>query len=110
MNQDLIEILNVEPVQKNNILARFDVYVKPWDFEILGMSYCEKGEQRWVMNPSRAYEKDGETKYQEMGRFRDPKRNRRFLDQVKAAFRKYLEGNPNMEPEPAVTEDEEIPF
>lgn len=110
--KDLLEIYNVEkPEKMGTLVARFDAYVQPWDYEMLGCCYFEKGANSWCTFPTSSYEKDGETKYRELGRFRDPKRNKRFADQLKASFKIYKEKNPNLDPEPAVVfDDSECPF
>lgn len=111
-NKQVITIYNVEkPEKMGTLVARFDAYLAPWDYEFRGCCYFEKGANAWCTSPTTSYEKDGEKIYKEMGGFRDPKKNKRFGDQMKAAFKKYRESNPSLEPEPAVTfDDSDCPF
>ncbi len=111
-----IQILNVEAQSdpRSPAIARFDVVV-PWygeDFKLPGFTYFVKGENSWVGGSTRKYEKDGETRYLPWGGFCDDAVQRRFLTQIRTAFKKYLEKNPSMEPEPVLKAemDEEIPF
>jgi hypothetical protein len=115
MSDKIVEAINFQGVKKGNILARCDVYVKPWDLDFLGVTVCEKGANRWVQMPSHKFEgRNGETKYQELCRFRNLDKHRRFLAQVNAEvmekFKEWHERNPNMEMEPAITEMDDCPF
>jgi hypothetical protein len=109
-----MKILNVEPQNNSSsAVARFDVRMKVFgeEFDFPGFTYFVKGDSSWVAGSSRRYEKDGETRYQPFGGFVDSSVQRRFLGQVKEVFKKYLEQNPNMNPEPVVTDqNDEIPF
>jgi hypothetical protein len=107
---DSIQILNIERVEKNNLLATCDVLITPWRMTLHSVTIFQKGTQRWIGMPSRKWEKDGEEKYQELVSFTDEGMKKRFRAQIMAAVDKFLLGNPNMEPEPAVRDDEEIPF
>ena len=110
-----IQIINVEPHNHpgTNSVARFDVRMKIYgnDYDFPGFTYYEKAGGSWVSGSTKKYEKDGETRYQPFGGFADAAVQKRFLAQIRSEFRKYLEKNPNLDPEPVVTNvDEEIPF
>lgn len=105
-----IEITNIQPVNKNSLLARCDVHIKPWKMVLHGVAIFQKGMQRWVTMPSRTYESNGETKYAEQITFEDSSVSKRFREQVMAAIDAYLLANPSMEPKPVICDNEDLPF
>ncbi len=107
---DTIQISNIEKVEKNNLLATCDVHIAPWKTTLHNVTIFQKGTQRWIGMPSRKWEKDGEEKYQELITFTDEGMKKRFRTQIMQAVDKFLASNPNMTPEPAIRDDEEIPF
>lgn len=106
----LIQITNIRPVNKNSLLATCDVQIRPWKVTFHNVSIFQKGTNRWIGMPSRKWEKDGETKYQELVTFDDADIQKRFRDQIMVCIDDYLERNPNLESEPVIKEDEEFPF
>jgi hypothetical protein len=112
-----MKIVNVEPKKdsRNGCVAEFDVETKRagHDWTDPGFVFWEKNGGTWVTGPSRKYEKDGETRYQQLGKFKDETVHRRYLAQIRDMFKKYLVENPNLEPVPVIGEnnaDDEIPF
>ena len=104
-----IEICNVKPLYKGDIMATCDVYIPASDLEFNDILIFQKGDNRWISMPSKKNEKTGV--YKEMCGFRNPGKQRRFRDQVMAQIEEYLVKNPDLKPEPAVTADEDCcPF
>lgn len=107
---DLIEISNINPILKNNLLATCTVHIKPWKIFFHEVTIFEKGQNRWVALPSRAYESNGERKYVELVSFDNEGAKKRFRDQVCEAVDKFLAANPECKPEDLIKEDEPFPF
>lgn len=107
---DTIKISNIEKIEKNSLLASCDVHIVPWKMTLHNVTIFEKGQQRWLGMPSRKWEKDGEEKYQELISWTDEGVKKRFRSQIMKAVDAYLAENPSLEPEPAIQENEEIPF
>lgn len=111
MAEDIIVVSNIEAINKNSLVATCDVSIKPWKMTMRGVTLFQKGENRWVGLPSRKWENDqGETKWQELIIFDDEGVRKRFSRQIKDAIDKFLETNPNMEPEPVILESQDLPF
>lgn len=106
----LVEVKNITPVNKNSLLATCSVRIVPWKITFHEVSIFQKGQQRWINMPARKWEKDGEVKYMEQVSFDDDDMKKRFHHQVMSAVDTFLQANPNMEPEPAFKEDDEVPF
>ena len=105
----MIEIQNIQPIQKGSLLAACDVYIKPWHLTLYDVKLFEKGAQRWVAMPSKELVSDtGAKTYKEMLKFDDCAR-KRFHSQVVEAVDAYLLGNPDLKV-PDVIVDEELPF
>lgn len=107
---EMIEISNINPIQKNNLLATCTVYIKPWKIFLHEVTIFEKGQNRWVGMPSRAYEQNGEKKYVELITFEGDAVKKRFRDQICHAVDKYLLSNPDCKPEDVIKEDDAFPF
>lgn len=104
-----IEVCNVKPLYKGDVLAVCDIYIPASDLEFYDVMIFQKGENRWISMPSKFIEKTG--KYKEMCAFRSPSKQKRFRDQIIEAIDEYLLQNPDMKPEPAVAENEDCcPF
>lgn len=111
MQDEVIQISNVQAVQKNSLFATCDVYIRPLDLELCRVCIFQKGANRWLGMPSAKWEgKDGETKFEELVKFRSDATKKRFRDQVMQAIDKYLMQNPNLDPEPFVDEMSALPF
>lgn len=110
MAESIVQITNIEKVGKNNLLATCDVFIRPWKMTLHSVTVFEKGAQRWIGMPSRKWEKDGETKYQELITFSDEDVKKRFRSQVMEAIDKFLNANPNLDPVPLIKDEDDIPF
>lgn len=106
----MIEIFNVRPINKGNIVASCSVYVKPWDYDFHKVTIFQQGENKWVSFAREKYEtKDGEIKYNDLGGFRDQQKTNRFRKQVVKAIEDYIAKNGALEPEDPI-KDEPNPF
>jgi hypothetical protein len=107
----MIEVSNIEAIHKGSLLAKCDVRIVPWKLTLNEVKIFEHGANRSVAMPSQQYEtREGETKYKELMSFDTDDLKKRFRAQVLKAVELYLAQNPDMEPEPVVTEDAEAPF
>lgn len=113
-----MKIVNVQSKMdsRTGCIAEFDVESvrAGHDWIDSGFVFWEKGGKgSWVSGPSRKYEKDGETRYIQLGHFKDEAVHRRFLAQVREEFKKYWDQNPTLAPEPVLGgsgQEDEIPF
>lgn len=106
----MIEIQNIEAVYKGAYIAKCDVYIKPWHLILREVKIFEKGQARFIGLPSRKYDTEDGEKWIELVQFDDDKVKRRFCSQIRKAVDEYLEKNPTMEPEPVISESEDLPF
>jgi|SRR5215510_8142355 len=107
----MIEVQNIQAVNKGSLLAKCDVHIVPWHMTLCDIKIFEKGTNRWIGMPSKEYTNDlGETKYKELVLFDSEGVKNRFRSQIMGAIDKYLEGNPDMKPEDVIKEDDELPF
>ncbi len=107
----MIEVTNIQAINKNSLLAMCDVHIVPWKITLCEVKIFEKGVNRWISLPSREYVNDlGEKKYIELVTFDNDGVKNRFRNQIMGAVDKYLEGNPDMKPEDVVKDTEEFPF
>ncbi len=107
----MIEISNVQAVNKGSLLAKCDVYIAPWDLELCEVKVFEKGANRWLGMPSREFNNQlGEKKYIELITFRKEATKNRFRSQILEAIDKFLETNPEMTSPDAIKENEQLPF
>jgi hypothetical protein len=107
----MIEVLNINPIHKNSLLATCDVHIVPWHITLNEVKIFEKGAQRWLGMPSREYVNDaGEKKYIELITFDNDGVKNRFRTQIMTAVDKYLATNPDMVPEDAVKASDSVPF
>lgn len=105
----MIEVQNINAVNKGSLLATCDVYIKPWRYTFLEVLIFEKGAQRWFSMPTKEKEIDGEIKRRETGRWDSEDIKKRFGKQIMVAIDKFLESNPDMKPEDVI-KDEDLPF
>ena len=107
----MIEVRNIEAINKGNLLASCDVRIVPWQFTFIGVKIFQKGDQRWISLPSKektdAY---GATSYQPIGSFDTDSILKRFRNQVMPHIDAYLAANPTMEPEPVIVATDVFPF
>ena len=106
----MIEVQNINPVNKGSLLATCDVRIAPWKMTLRDVKIFEKGANRWIKLPCReVINAMQEKNYIEMVVFDTDAIKSRFTSQVSAAIDEYLTANPSMTPE-NVIKDEEIPF
>ena len=106
----LIEITDIEPINKGSLLAKCSVHIVPWRLTFHDVKIFAKGQNRWVSMPAREFiNSANETKYIEQVTFDMDSVKRRFGNQVLEAFDAFLAVNPDMTPEPLIT-DSEVPF
>lgn len=107
----MIEVENIEKIDKGALLAMCDVHIKPWKLTLCEVKIFQKGQNMFLGMPSRSFTNDaGDTKYVELIKFDSDSVKKRFQSQILKAVEEYLEKNPNMEPEPIIVEDEAAPF
>jgi len=106
----MIEVSNINPVNKNSLLATCSVYIKPWHIFLHEVTIFQKGANRWVGMPSRQFESGGEKKYVELITFDSDAVKKRFRDQIMVAVDKFLDANPDCTPEDVIKEDQDFPF
>ena len=107
----MIEVLNINPIQKGTLLATCDVHIKPWKLTLCEVKIFEKGTMRWIGLPAKEFVTDAnEKKYIELVTFDNDAIKNRFKSQIMGAIDKFLEANPEMEQEDLITESVEIPF
>ncbi|SRR6478609_7649382 len=107
----MIEVQNINAVNKGTLLATCDVHIIPWKMTLHEVKIFEKGTNRWISLPSREFINDlGEKKYTELVTFDNDGVKNRFRGQIMGAIDKYLASNPDMTPEPVVTEQDDFPF
>lgn len=106
----MIEISNINPINKGSVLATCTVHVKPWKLKFHKVMIFQKGINRWVTLPSEKYEADGETKYKDLMEFDDATVAKRFKEQVLLAVDLYIDQHGDLTPEDVVKKDEAFPF
>jgi hypothetical protein len=107
----MIEVYNINSIGKGSLLATCDVHIAPWHMNLHEVKIFQKGNQRWLGMPAREFANDmGEKKYIDLITFDSEAIKNRFRAQVMEAVDKYLEQNPEMKPDDAVKEGDEIPF
>ncbi len=107
----MIEVSNINAVNKGSLLATCDVYIQPWDLELSEVKIFQKGENRWLGMPSKEFTNSiGEKKFIELINFRKEASKNRFRSQIMGAVDKYLAANPDMKTEDIIKEGEELPF
>lgn len=106
----MIEVKNIEAINKGNLLAKCDVHIIPWKLTLHEVKIFEKGQNRWITLPSREFVNDmQEKKYIELITFDNDSVKNRFRSQIMEAVYKFLQQNPNLTPEDVI-KDEELPF
>ncbi len=106
----MLEIKNINPINKGSLLATCDVHIKPWRLTLIDVKIFQKGANRWITLPSREFTNEaGEKKYQEMIHFDNDGIKTRFRDQIMHAIDAFMVSNPDLKPEDVIKE-EELPF
>lgn len=106
----MIEIFNINPIYKGDLLASCSVEIKPWKLKIHGIVVFQKGSQRWISLPREKYEVNGETKYKDLMEFTDQGAAKRFRDQIMEAVDAYVAKNGDLMPEDVIKENDPFPF
>lgn len=108
----MIEIFNVNPINKNGVLASCSVRIVPWKMTMHHITIIEQGQNRWINLPSRSFEsKTGEKKYEELITFDDSTVKKRFRDQIMQHIDKLImESGGELKAELAIKETDECPF
>lgn len=107
----MIEILNINAINKGNLLASCDVHIVPWKLTLHEVKIFEKGANRWITMPSKQFTNDqGEIKYTELISFDGEAVKNRFRSQIMGAVDQFLALNPDMKPEDVIKETDEAPF
>jgi len=87
----MIECIDYRPINKNTLLGYATINVPKWgDLELYDIAYCQKDGRRWVNFPSKAYVKDGETKYSTYYRFKERANYDKFCKSIKEAIEKKI--------------------
>lgn len=106
----MIEVKNINPINKGSLVATCDVHIKPWKLTLIEIKIFEKGANRWITLPSKEYVNEmGEKKYTELLAFDNDVIRSRFRSEILSAVDKFMTTNPDMKPEPII-KDEELPF
>lgn len=107
----MIEVLNINPVNKNSLLATCDVRINPWKLTLHDVKIFEKGSNRWIGMPAKEFTNNlGEKKYTDLITFDGEVIKSRFRAQVMGAIDKFMEKNPDLTPEDVIKVDNEFPF
>lgn len=107
----MLEVQNINSVNKGSLLATCDVHIIPWKMTLHEVKIFQKGSNRWLGMPAREYTSDlGEKKYTDLVTFDNEGVKNRFRSQIMGAVDKYLESNPDLKPEDVIKENDELPF
>lgn len=107
----MLEILNINPINKGSLLASCDVHIVPWKMTLHDIKIFEKGVNRWITLPCKEYVNEAnEKKYIELVSFDSEAQKTRFRAQIMGAVDKFLAANPEMTPEDVIKETDEVPF
>ena len=107
----MIEVTNIRPINKGNILASVSVAIHPWKLTIHRIMVMQQGLNRWINMPGNKFETStGETKWEEHLEFMDSSVKARFRDQIMKVIDEYIERNGDLIPEDIIKENEPLPF
>jgi hypothetical protein len=106
----MIEVKNINPINKGSLLASCDVRIAPWKITLLEVKIFEKGANRWISLPSKEVVNAQGKRYVELISFDNEAMKNRFRDQVMKSIDDYLLQNPEMKVEDVITESEDLPF
>lgn len=107
----MLEVQNIIPINKGNLLASCDVHIIPWKLTLREVKIFEKGANRWISMPAREFINDlGEKKYIELMSFDNEAIKNRFRTQIMSAVDKFLSDNPEMKTEDVIKQDDDVPF
>jgi len=108
----MLEVLNIEPVNKGSLLCKCDVRIAPWQMTLRGICVFEKGQNRWITLPSREFDDNmtGAKKYVELIAFDTDAIKNRFRNQIMGAIDRYLQENPEMKAKDVIQESDGLPW
>lgn len=106
----MIEVKNIQPVNKGCVLCTCSIHIKPWQLTMHEVRVFEKGANRWIGMPSREKGVGVEKSYVELLTFDSDAVKNKFRDQIMTAIDKYLVENPDMKMPDVITLDAECPF
>ncbi len=107
----MIEISNIFPIHKGDLMATCSVSIKPWEMTFHKVTIWQKGVNKWITLPREKYEtRDGDTKYNDLIEFHTPASKKRFSEQVIAAVDKYIEQQGDFTPQALIREDAPLPW
>ncbi len=107
----MLEVKNINAINKGSLLATCDVRIVPWTITLHEVKIFEKGANRWIGLPAKELTTStGEKKYVELISFDNENAKNRFRNQIMGAIDKFLAANPDMKPEDVIKEDEDLPF
>ena len=107
----MLEVININPIQKGSLLATCDVHIIPWKLTLCDIKIFEKGANRWIGLPSKEIISDGgEKRYIELVHFDNDGVKNRFRSQIMGAIDKFLSDNPEMKVSDIITESDDVPF
>ena len=106
----MLECTRFKSFSKGYLLGFADIYVEKWGIEILGCKLFQKEGRRWLQLPSTEYEKDGETKYSPLFKFKDENHWKEFVKQAKDAVDEYCAKHSEPMSSGFTDESEEAPF
>ncbi len=107
----MLEVININPIQKGSLLATCDVHIIPWKITFCEIKIFEKGASRWINLPSKEVISDsGEKRYVELITFDNDGIKNRFRSQIMGAIDKFLAENPEMKVPDPIQVDDDVPF
>ena len=107
----MIEVQNINPINKGSLLATCDVHIKPWKMTLHEVKIFEKGSNRWLGMPAREFvTPENEKKYIELISFDNENIKNRFRSQILGAVDTFLAGNPELKQEDVIKNEEILPF
>lgn len=107
----MLEVQNINAVNKGSLLATCDVHIKPWQLTLHEVKIFQKGNNRWIGMPAKDFtDQYGEKKYTDLITFDNDGVKNRFRSQIMGAVDKFLSDNPDMTPEDVIKADDNVPF
>lgn len=107
----MLEVQNINAVNKGSLLATCDVHISPWKMTLHDVKIFQKGNNRWIGMPSKDFTDNfGEKKYTDLITFDNDNVKTRFRNQIMGAIDKFLSQNPDMTPEDVIKPEDDVPF
>lgn len=107
----MIEVENINPINKGSLLASCDIHIVPWKLRLHDVKIFEKGANRWISLPAKEYINEmNEKKYIEMITFDSEAIKNKFRSQIMGAIDKFLQENPEMKTEDLIKMQDDLPF